>query len=371
MNADAWKRRALPPIKTAPAVTSSYEPLVDQPEPLESKTPRVLTRALRSLSSSSLDSITTSSPRRSSSIRRLQKTPSNSSSMMERLHRRVSRDTPVSISPSDSPATPLDQPFSSMELVQYGHLRTDVSLLKARSEYLVLTDQCLVKFGSVEAARVVFPQLSEPESQPCRAVSQTPLSDKSAVGEIRFEIPLRSIVAVFNLEGASPRFGIEIWWFSQLPRLAYCKAHLFFSLPKERDDWLASIHRTCRAKLRRAPVNSIVPDNLRIRINHIVGNNEVQLSDPTRQVLIFPVARRIVGTSQKPNAAEEAQHSDGSSFYFVVGSCMCYLIEVLKAEYGTPAGDLRVKYSHFGTVTLTQFRASVASHEQRFVMCFR
>jgi hypothetical protein len=259
-----------------------------------------------------------------------------------------------------------------MDLLHWGHLKTDASLLKPRSEYLVLTDQCLVKFGSAEAARSVFPQLSQPEGQHRRTASQVSSSAKSAVGEIRFEIPLRSVVAVFNEEGASPRFGIEIWWFSQLPRLAYCRAHLFFSLPKERDDWLASIHRACRAKLRRAPVSSAVPENLRIRIDHIVANNESQFSNETPQSLIFPVAKRVAGTSHKPNVAEEAQHTaDGSNFYFVVGPCMCYLVEVLRAEYGTPAGDLRVKYSHFGTVTLTRFRASVASCEQRFVMSFR
>lgn len=267
----------------------------------------------------------------------------------------------------------MEQPFSAMELVQYGYLKTDVSLLKAKTEYLVLTDSCLVKFGNVEAARSVFPQLSQPDVHSQRSGPSSLLSSKSAISQIQFEIPLQSIVAVFNEEGASPRFGIEIWWFSQSPRLTYCKAHIFFAMPKERDDWLAAIHRACRAKLRRTPPTvSIVPENLRIRIDHIVANNEAQYVDEPTQNLIYPVAKRVVGTTQRPNAAEEAQHTvDGSSFYFVIGPYMCYMVEVLKAEYGTPAGELRVKSSHYGTVTLARFKASVASHEQRFVMSFR
>jgi hypothetical protein len=155
------------PALNAQAMASPYENLADQPESLDSKAPRVLTRALRSLSSSSLDSINAGSPRRSGSHRRLQKTPSNASSLLGRLQRRtsISRESTASASSVDLTGSPLEQPFSAMDIVHYGHLKADVSLLKARSEYLVLTDQCLVKFGSVEAARSVFPQLSQPSGQ--------------------------------------------------------------------------------------------------------------------------------------------------------------------------------------------------------------
>jgi hypothetical protein len=147
---------------------------------------------------------------------------------------------------------------------------------------------------------------------------------------------------------------------------------LFFSTPKERNEWLASIHNMCRVRHRQSNAHAVVADNLRVRIDHIVANHERPFADGSSKNLIFPVAKRIVATTQKPHAAEENhQHSDGSSFYFVVGPYMCYLIEVLKADYGTSAGELRVKSSHFGTVTMTGFRASVASHEQRFFMSFR
>lgn len=372
MNAERWKRRTLPTLKTGPTVSTHYEPLADAPEMVESKTidtktPRVISRALRSLSSSSLDSLNSNSARSTASNRRLHKTQNNSGSMIERIHRRVSKDVSSMAPATEGPDTPLGQSFTTMELVSYGHLKTDVSILKARSEYLVLTDQCLIKFGSVEAARGIFPQLSQPETRPRRGSTH---SMNSKTTEVRFEIPLESIVAVFNEEGASPRFGIEVWWFSQWPRLAYSKAHLFFSLPKERDDWLANIQKTCRVKHRRSSIHSVIPENLRTRINHIIGNSESLLAD--FQNLIFPVAKRVMTTPSKPNSAEESHlQVDGSSFYFVIGPCMCYLVEVLKADYGTAPGELRVKSQSFGTVTLTRFKASVASQEQRFFMSFR
>jgi len=372
MTADIWRKKTLPSLKTAQPPAQQYEPLVEQADLVEAKAPRTLTRALRSLSSSSLDSINNGGPRRSSSMRRLQKVPSSSSTMLDRLHRRVSRDSSIPPSPVDMPGSPIDHSFSAMGIVKCGPLKTDVSLLKARTEYLVLTDHCLVKVGSVEAARGVFPQLALSEAYESQPDARSAMTAKSAVSEIRFEIPLHSLVAVFVEEGASPRFGLELWWFSPCPRLAYCKAHLFFSTPKERNDWLGSIHNMCRVRHRQSNAHAVVSDNLRIRIDHIVAHHETPFADGPSKNLIFPVAKRIVGTAQKPHAAEDSQQQvDGSSFYFVIGPYMCYLIEVLKADYGTPAGELRVKSSHFGTVTMAGFRASVASHEQRFLMSFR
>lgn len=368
MNGERWKRAStLPTLRTGPSLSSQYEFPKDLSEPAESKKPRGLSKALRSLSSSSLDSIT-ATPSRSSSTRRLQKTPSNgSSSMMNRLHRRVSKDS-SGTPPLECPDSPMDQPFNAMDVIHYGHLKTDVSLLKARSEYLVLADQCLVKLSNAEAARGVFPQLVQTDAHGPKAT----VSTKPSAAEIRLEIPLRSIVAVFNEEGSSPRFGIEVWWFSPWPRMAYCKAHFFFALPKERDDWLAMIQRSCRARLRKAPASTIIPGNLKTRINHIVAANESMSPDDSPPNLTFPVARRTVGAVHKANTAEDSQHmADVSSFYLVIGPYMCYFIEVLKADHTTLPGELRVKAVSFGTVTLTRFRASVASLEQRFVMCFR
>ncbi|KND95287.1 hypothetical protein TOPH_00485 [Tolypocladium ophioglossoides CBS 100239] len=381
MNVEKWKWRSSSGLAIAQSQSHQYgseKPLLS--EPAEAKAPRVLTRALRSLSSSSLDSIAAASVRSSSSTRRLHKASPNSgsNSMIGRLHRRVSKDSGANGSPADPPGSPGEgpQPYSAMEVVQYGPLKADISLLKARSEYLVLADQCLVKFASSDAARSAFPQLNQAGAHGHgrdAAPYHLHAPGKLASGDVRLDIPLRSIVAAFNEDGAGAnhRAGVEIWWFSQWPRLGYCKAHLQFALPKERDDWLASIHRACRARLRKSPGASLIPENLKTRINHIVRATE-GLMDGASHNLIFPVARRVFGQAQKASAADEAHDStDSSSFYFVIGPCVCHFIEVLKADHATPPGDLRVKAVSYGTVTLTRFKASVASHEQRFIMCFR
>jgi hypothetical protein len=259
-----------------------------------------------------------------------------------------------------------------MEVLQCGSLKADISLLKAKSEYLVLSDQVLVKFNNGDAARAAFPQLygTAPESHGATLYHHQ-TTNRLSSGDVRLEIPLRSVVAAFSDDGAGNRSGIEIWWFSSWPKLAYSKAHFYFSLPKERDVWLASVHRAIRANLRKSSGSALIPDNLRSRIDHIVRSAEGS-PDAGLQSIIFPVARRVFGGSVKGGTTEEApDNTDISSFYLIIGPCMCHFVEVLKADHATAPGDLRVKAVSYGTVTLIRFRASVASHEHRFVMCFR
>ncbi|KAM0204621.1 hypothetical protein ACHAPI_000388 [Fusarium lateritium] len=368
MNSEKWKRMTLPTLKTTPPVPIPNEGTKGFDNG-DGKKPRVFSKALRSLSNSSMESMSQPPPRSSSSMRRLQKTNSGSGSMIDRIHRRVSVASPMSASAPEFPSAGPEVPYSSMELIQFGPLKTDVTLLKARAEYLVLTDTCLIKFAGVEGAKAAFPQIKS--SDGTLKPSSHHSSSKSS-SDIRMEIPLRSIVGVFNEEGSSPRFGVEVWWFSQWPKLAYSRAHLFFMLPKDRDDWLANIQRACRMSHRRSPSPSLIPSNLKARINHIVETTEIDSNANTSKTVTFPVVKRTIGATQKTKSDEESQHFvDGSSFYIVIGPAMLYFLEVLKADYATAPGDLRVKVQSYGTVSLIRFRASVASHEQRFVMSFR
>lgn len=337
---------------------------------MDTKKSRSFTKAIRSLSNSSMESLSHSPTKNSTNARRLQKNNSGSGSMIDKIHRRVSSHSPMGVSPPSLSPIPLDVPYASMDIIQHGPLKADITLLKARSEYLVLTNECLIKFGGLEAAKAVFPQLGQPVNKRSSTVYHS--SSKPKESDLRVEIPLRTMVATFNEEGSSPRFGIEVWWASQWPKLSYCKTHMFFSLPHDRDRWLAEIQHACRMSLRRSPQLSLIPDNLKARINHIVETYEPSASQGDVKILTFPVAKRIIGLPQKSLSAEETQHpADGPSYYVVLGPCMCYFLEVLKADAMLSAGDLRVRVQSFGTVTITRFKASVASQEQRFVMSFR
>ncbi|KAI5465786.1 hypothetical protein BGZ63DRAFT_348023 [Mariannaea sp. PMI_226] len=363
------RRKPLPTLRTTSPV-SIQRKSVEEPGNMEAKKSRSFSKALRSLSNSSMESLSPVPSKGSTSSRRLHKNHSGSGSMIDKIHRRVSSHSPMSTSPPKLSPIPLDVPYSAMEIIQHGPLKADISLLKARSEYLVLTNECLVRFGSLDAAKSSFPQLGQPANKRTNAANHS--GNKPTAADLRVEMPLRNILAAFNEEGSSPRFGIEVWWASHWPKLSYCKTQLFFSLPHDRDRWLAEIQHACRMNLRKSPGHSLITDNLRTRIYHIVETCEPGASQQENKISIFPVAKRVIGMPQKSLSLDESLHPvDGPSYYVVLGPCMCYFLEVLKADVGVSAADLRVKVQSFGTVTITRFKASVASQEQRFVMSFR
>lgn len=371
MSTERWKWRS----SSAQGAVQTTRPgeRMEPSDLAEHKKPRVLTKALRSMSNSSIDSTTTTNPTRSSSsVRRLQKNSSGSGSMIERLHRRMSKDSAVSVALSDGATTPLECSYASMEIIQHGPLKSEQSGRKAKSEYLVLTDYCLSKFANAETARAVYPQLALAGQQPLqRTSSSASIQSKNGTAEARLEIPHSSIVAVFNEGMPGAHYDLDVWWTSSYPRVSYCRTQFSFASSSEMDDWLTIIHRTCRTRNRKNPTNGIVPDNIRTRINHIVRSTE-SISDEVSQIPIFPVVKRTFGpNSRSPTTDDSRNPIDLPSFYLAIGPFMCYLVELLRADIASSAADLRAKVVSFGTVTLSRFKASVATHTQSFIIGYR
>lgn len=341
-----------------------------EPDTAAGKKPRVLTKALRSLSSSSVDSMPIIPLRSSSSQRRLQKTSSGSGSMIERFQRRVSRDSPT-VSPSDALPSPLlETPYASMEILKCVTLKQDQSSRKNRADYLVLTDQCLSRFASFEAARLTFPQLAAREEPAIgRSGSSASISSRTAT-ESRLEIPLLAVVAVFVDVPAATTHFLDVWWMSHPSRPAYNRAQLSFSTARDRDEWLIMLHRICRQKMRQSSSPGVIPDNIKSQIRHFVAEAEEVKNDDVK-IPIFPVVRRSAASPRSPSDEASTSVEGGSSFYLAIGPLMCHLVEIRRLDSLKPTADLNVRVSRFGTVTLARFQASVASHQQTFVMTFR
>ncbi|KAM3454875.1 hypothetical protein MY5147_006824 [Beauveria neobassiana] len=369
MSVERWRRRGSIASNSDKPPSPSLTP--EDSDSAAGKKPRVLTKALRSLSSTSVESMPTMPSRSSSSQRRMQKTSSGSSSMIERLHRRVSRDSSANSPPETCPSPLLESSHSSMDILKCGFLKQDSSARKPRTEYLVLTDQCLSRFVSFEAARVIYPQMAPLEETTIgRSGSSASISSKAnAAAENRVEIPLLAVVAVFDDNSANSAHTLEVWWSSPAPKLAYCRTHLSFNTAADRNEWLVLLHRTCRQKIRSSPLAGCIPDNVRDRIHHTIRSTETVVDES--KTTIFPVVRRNTPSS-KSAAEDTANTSDGGpSFYLAIGPFMYYFIEILRSDHATEPGDLMAKVLTFGTVTLSRFLATVANHRQTFTMCFR
>ncbi|EGX94373.1 leucine rich repeat protein [Cordyceps militaris CM01] len=367
MSLDRWRRRGSIPSNSdkPPSPSLSPQDLDNAP----GKKPRVLTKALRSLSNSSIDSMPALPSRSSNSQRRLQKTTSGSGSMIERFHRRVSRDSTANPPADPCPSPPLDSSHSSMPIIKRGWLKQDSSSRKARSGYIVLTDQCLSRFASFEAARLTYPQLAAQEEPFIgRSASSASLSGKaSTAAEHRLEIPLTAVVTIFT--ETNTEHAVDVYWSSPAPRLAYLRTQLSFSTARERDEWLTFLHRACRQKMRQSPQPDIILENVREKIHQTVRDKET-VGDESK-IIIFPVVSRVTSSSKAAGDDTIYSTDGGPSSYLVIGPLLCYLIEILKSDHATPSCDLVAKVQSFGTVTLSKFQASVLTPEQTFVMCFR
>lgn len=291
---------------------------------------------------------------------------------MERIHRRLSKEPSVGAALSDSaPSSPIECSYASMELIQHGSLRPDPSSRRGRPEYLVLTDQCLVKFTSIEAARATFPQLGQPSPQLQRSSSSASMQSKYGRSEPRLEILLASVTAVFNDGLSASRCDLDVWWTSQDGRSVSYRTMLAFGTAMDMEEWLAVIHRACRSKVRQNTTSNFVPSNIRDTIHNIVRSTEAP-ADGLNKIPIFPIVKRPTTNMSAAPSTDDCRNPIAlSSYYLALGPFMCYLVEILQPESGDSPTELRARTQTFGMVTLARFRASVATHTQSFIMVFR
>lgn len=237
-------------------------------------------------------------------------------------------------------------------------IEPDPQVLRGKPSYLIITQDYIVKMKTRAEALAAFPQIGSVNSRQSNN-SLVPPPDPVLV------VPVHMMVSVFMAESSRPSFGIELWWRSSSCRAAYCSTQIFFNLPKERSDMMATMVTQLKAKNIEFPEASLVPLEVEAQIMHIFEQEEPDFK--TCKPEIFPVVRRTsVKEDVHTNKLDKVRKAqDGCSWYLAVGRNLCYL-----AEAG-PGLPIEVKYQTFGLVTLDAFRANWTFHEERFVMSFR
>ncbi|KAL0930892.1 leucine rich repeat protein [Colletotrichum truncatum] len=298
---------------------------------------------------------------------------SNSSSIFYRLNRRASKDSSASSHMSEETPThlsPHPQP-NPVRILKHGALKTDARLWKSRAEYIVLTESHLIKFSSAEAARANFAELAPPSGRLKRSSTSSSLSQDGSSGDGRVEIPLCRIVNIFNEEGVSPHFGLDVWWSEIAPLVAWTCTKLFFGLPAEREDWMTEIRRATRDSVGSTIVpKGIVAPNVKSAIHQIVAAEE-----PSCRGLpldIYPVVQRTTLLTSKADSAEVSKKfRDGSSHYLLLGQNKCYFVRVARTSVYKAPQDIDINTVVFGLTSLVRLKATMVPHEERFVLGFR
>lgn len=242
----------------------------------------------------------------------------------------------------------------------YGPLAADPQLLRGKPTFMVATQDYIVKMKSKSDAMSAFPQMAS-------AVSTDSFGP---VPEPILAIPAHLIVSVFQAESSRPQFGIEIWWKSPFPNIAFCSAQFFFAFPRERDVHMATIHRLAKAKSNEFKDISLVPFEVEARIRKVFAQEEPNYQ--SCKLEIFPVIRRATvnedGSSKSSDKGKKGP--DAASWYLAVGRNLCYFFEVAKGSE-LAGQDIELRYQTFGLVALESFRANWSFHEERIVLFFR
>lgn len=277
-------------------------------------------------------------------------------------HRRLSRAYSLSLSSrSLASSTGIDWKtaidWRSQVVEAHCAIEPDPQALRSKPSYLVVTQDYIAKMKTRAEALAAFPQIGSAHER--QNSSLLPLPEPVLV------VPVHMIVSVFLAESSRPSFGIEVWWRSSSCRAAYCSTQLFFNLPQERSDMMATIVTQLKAKNIEFPEASLVPLEVEAQIMRIFEQQEPEFK--TCKPEIFPVVRRTpVKEDVHTNKLDKVRKTqDTCSWYLAVGRNLCYL-----AEAG-PGLPIDVRYQTFGLVTLDAFRADWSFHEERFVMSFR
>ncbi|KAM0285012.1 hypothetical protein ACHAQH_001701 [Verticillium albo-atrum] len=296
----------------------------------------------------------------------LTKTPTRSSSIFHRISRRASKDSNASSHTSETSGK-----LATMKVIKHGPLKTDAKLWKSRAEYVVLTETCLLKFNSIDAARATFIEIGGQTNRLSRTSTTTSLGQDTASGEPSLQIPLRRIINIFNEEGSSPHFGLDVWWSEAPPAVSWANNKLFFGLPQERNEWMVEIRQAIREFVGRSSVpGGIVASNVEARIYSLVAAEEPMCQGYPLD--IFPVVQRTFQPRAKSGDSDTAKKlRDASSYYLLLGLNKCYLVRVSKTSAYKAPQDLEINTVVFGITSLVRLKATMVPHEERFVLGFR
>ncbi|KAK4169265.1 hypothetical protein QBC43DRAFT_59377 [Cladorrhinum sp. PSN259] len=280
----------------------------------------------------------------------------NSISSISSINHRLSFSVADNLSSATASST-TSVDWRSQHIEGAAPLESDTTLLKTKNPFLVVTRDYLVRTKSRSDAIALFPalapELGKPESQ-------------HSASEPHLVIPTSSIISVFIAESTRPSFGFEVWWKGSSGHTCF-RSDFFFNLPKERNEQLHHIIRAMRLNQQDEldPIRRCA--DVEGLLNKIQEVEEPRFAD--RKLEIFPVVPRGYTRKEYISKMEDAtkKPQEGPAFYLVIGTYLCYLVEVQKSKGGEPT----CRHKSFGLVTLECLQGDWSLQEERFIMTFR
>ncbi|OCK75470.1 leucine rich repeat protein-like protein [Lepidopterella palustris CBS 459.81] len=287
-------------------------------------------------------------------------------------------EEPLTTTSSQAPSVnwgPMDDIPRSRHVLHHGEVQTSSSMFRKKREYLVLTEAHLVRFKSHHKAAETFNAISSPlgristirhsQSPSAGSSHEFPSAPSEASGDHDLGIPLRQIVAVYQLEDGRPYFAIDISYLDDETNHASSMT-LQFGEPEEMNIWLEKIREAAnRARLTDSNPLSAYNSHLAARVV------ESQCDYVPPNYAIYKVLQRPLGKAGSRSSSDDLSKAISTVCFLAIGVHKVHLIPLFKPPQRSSTSSL-VSYnpqSSHGILTITELR--VSENDDTFELTFR
>jgi hypothetical protein len=278
------------------------------------------------------------------------------------------------------------------QVLQHGEVQTSSSMFRKKREYLVLTENHLIRFKNHAKAAEAFPGWAAPLGYPRHSTDgrsmQSPhvrvnnyrhssspsiasshelqsLASESS-GDRQHGIPLRHIVAVYHLDDGRPHFALELYYLDDETNNASSMT-LQFGDPEDMFTWLKTIRESAnRARL--ADGKPISPHNSHLAARVVEAERDYVPS----QYSIYKVVLRPQGKTTSRSSSDDLAKVSASVCFLAIGVHKVHIIPLFKPtsqRSSSPSLASHNTQSSHGILTLTE--VCVNEIDDTFQLTFR
>ncbi|KXT04875.1 hypothetical protein AC578_3468 [Pseudocercospora eumusae] len=340
-----------------------------------------------------LDRPRSSSRRPSLSMRAVKRPPSVFESLKNTMTRGSSEDLhgnghsagngePLSSTSSKAPSIMFDHVLeatagasASKAVLLHGEVQTSAGMFRKKKEYLVLTENYLLRYKSQTKAAENFRSIANPTARsPTVRHGSMPsagshsdlqtLSDSS--GDKDGRVPLRQAVATHILEDGKPYFALEVCYLDEDSGQASAMT-LQFGIPEERDTWLRRI-RSAVNDARSRETTYISPYNLENACRIVERDNDYE---PSNCAIYKVVQRQQAVKSGSRSSSDDLTKVASTVCFLAIGIHKVHLIQLVKPVARTSSPSLTPNHSQVSHGILTLTGIKVSSQDDTFELTFR
>ncbi|KAL5121759.1 hypothetical protein ACEQ8H_000446 [Pleosporales sp. CAS-2024a] len=247
-------------------------------------------------------------------------------------------------------------------VLHYGEVQTSSSMFRKKKEFLVLTEQHLIRFKTQSKAAEAFPvqHSSAGSSHEVQSVASESSGDRD------HGTPLRHIVAVYHLDDGRPHFAIEVYWMDEESNHATCMT-LQFGDPDDMYTWLAKL-RDAANRARLADANPLSAYNSHLAARVV----EAERDYVPPYYAIYKVVLRPQGKATSRSSSDDVPKTAAAVCFLAIGVHKVHLIPLFKPasqRSSSPSLASSGAQSSHGILNMTE--VFVSEVDDTFFLTFR